>query len=107
MDFVVRLPRAPQEYDSILGGCWSLDKGHTLHSSKTVKIMYSVAKYAQLYLDEIVKPHRISVSIIFDRGPQFTSRFWEDFQEATGTRVVSSILSTPKQMACWRGLSKH
>jgi len=50
-----------------------------------IKTFYSVAKYAQLYLDKVVKLHEVPLSIISDRRPQFTSRFWKAFQEALGT----------------------
>ncbi|XP_015079806.1 uncharacterized protein LOC107023583 [Solanum pennellii] len=43
-------------------------------------------------MNEIVRLHGVLVSIIYDRGSQFTSRFWRSFQESLGTGVD---LSTP------------
>lgn len=43
-----------------------------------------MAKYMQLYLDEIMKLHGVLVSIISDRAPQFTSRFWKGLGNKSG-----------------------
>ncbi|XP_070015232.1 uncharacterized protein [Nicotiana sylvestris] len=51
-----------------------------------VKTTYGGVRYAQIFMNKIVLLHRVLVSIIFDRGSQFTSRFWKSFQEALGTR---------------------
>ena len=52
-----------------------------------VKTTYSVAQYTQLYIDEIVRLHRVPLSIISDRGAQFISHFWRTFQEALGRQL--------------------
>ena len=84
MDFVTGLPRTQRGYDSIWVIVDRLTKSaHFL----PVKMTYGVARYAQLYLSEIVRLHGVPTSIISDRGPQFTSRFWRVFQEALGTRL--------------------
>ena len=44
-----------------------------------------------IFIDEIVCHHGIPLSIISDRGAQFTSRFWRSFQEGLGTKVKLSI----------------
>ncbi|MCI68228.1 retrotransposon protein, partial [Trifolium medium] len=43
-----------------------------------------VPKLAKIYVEQIVKLHGIPSSIISDRDPRFTSRFWESLQEALG-----------------------
>ena len=40
-----------------------------------------------MYLDSIVALHGVPVSIVSDRGQQFTSRFWKKLQEALGTKL--------------------
>ena len=52
-----------------------------------VKATYSVAK---LYIKHIVCLHGVHISIVFDRGSVFTSRFWQKLQEAMGTRLEFS-----------------
>ena len=74
MDFVVGLPKTQKGHDSIWVIVDRLTKSaHFL----AVKTTYTVAQYAQMYLDSIVALHGVPASIVFDRGPQFTSRFWQ------------------------------
>nr|GEZ05233.1 hypothetical protein [Tanacetum cinerariifolium] len=47
-------------------------------------------KLARLYLKEVVTRHGIPVSIICDRDPSFTSKFWKAFQKAMGIRLDMS-----------------
>jgi len=46
--------------------------------------------YAELYFSQIVKLHRVRRTIISDRGPQFTARFWEHLHSLLGTKLVRS-----------------
>ncbi|KAG8481477.1 hypothetical protein CXB51_026210 [Gossypium anomalum] len=46
---------------------------------------YSLNKLAELYILEIVRLHGVPVSIVSDRDPSFTSRFWKKLQDALGT----------------------
>ncbi|MCI96011.1 retrotransposon protein, partial [Trifolium medium] len=46
-----------------------------------------VHKLAEIYVDQIVRLHGIPSSIVSDRDPWFTSRFWESLQEALGTKL--------------------
>ena len=41
-----------------------------------VNVKDYVEKLAQLYLDEIVRLHGVSIWIVSDQDPRFTSRFW-------------------------------
>ena len=61
-----------------------------------VKTTYSVEDYAKLYLTEIVRLHGVPLSIISDRGPQFTSIFWKLFQKGLGTQVNLSASFHPQ-----------
>ena len=56
----------------------------------------SVAQYAQLYIKHIVSLHGVPVSIVSDRGTQFTSRFWQKLQEAMGTQLDFSTAYHPQ-----------
>ncbi|XP_070026547.1 uncharacterized protein [Nicotiana sylvestris] len=51
---------------------------------------YTSERLAQIYIREIVRLHGVPVSIISDRGPQFTSHFWRAVQRELGTRVELS-----------------
>ena len=53
----------------------------------SVRLDYSMDRLAELYAYEIVRLHGIPLSIVFDRDPRFTSRFWKEFQSAMGTQL--------------------
>ena len=56
---------------------------------------------AKIYSDNIWKLHRIPRKILSDRGPQFTSKFIEEFTKALGTKrqlLTAYHLQTDGQM---------
>ncbi len=44
-------------------------------------------KVAKLLLDHVFLYHGLPKNIIFDRGPQFASKFWKKFFELSGEKV--------------------
>ena len=52
--------------------------------------------YAKFYINEIVRLYGVPLSIISDRGPQFTSDFWKSFQKGLGTQVNLSTAFHPQ-----------
>ena len=81
MDFVVGLLRCQNGYDAIWVIVDRLTKSaHFL----PMKNSDSVEKLAELYVKEIVRLHGTPVSIVSDRDPRFTSRFWPSLQRALG-----------------------
>ena len=52
-----------------------------------VRLDYSMDQLAELYVNEIVLLHGIPLSIVSDRDPRFTSRFWKELQSVLGTRL--------------------
>ncbi|WMV59018.1 hypothetical protein MTR67_052403 [Solanum verrucosum] len=61
-----------------------------------VKVSYSVEDYVKLFLGEMVRLHEVPLSIISDRGTQFTSQFWKSFQKGLGTKVKLSTNFHPQ-----------
>ena len=61
-----------------------------------VKTTYTAEQYAKLYLDVVVSLHEIPISIVTNRGSQFTSHFWRSFQQALGTQVHFSTAFHPQ-----------
>ena len=51
---------------------------------------------AKLYVKDIVRLHGALVTIVSDRGPRFTSRFWPSLQNAMGTKLKFSIAFHPQ-----------
>ncbi|CAM8931013.1 unnamed protein product [Rhodiola kirilowii] len=93
MDFVTGLPRTRKGYDSI----WVIvDRLTKTSHFIPVKISYLSEQYARIYIDEIVRLHGVPISIIFDRGTQFTSKFWRSVQEALGTQLHLSTAFHPQ-----------
>jgi len=55
-----------------------------------------MAKLAQLYIKEIVWLHGMPSSIVSDRDPRFTSRFWQTLQSAFGSKLTMSSVYHPQ-----------
>ena len=87
MDFIVVQPPTLVKFDSIWFIVDRLTKStHFLpeHAS------YTTEDYARLYIRELVRLHGVPLSIISDRGTQFTSQFCRAFQKGLGTQVYLS-----------------
>ena len=73
MDFVTGLPRTQRQHDAI----WVIVDRFTKSAHfLPVNVKDSLEKLAQLYVDEIVRLHGVPISIVSNRDPRFTSRFW-------------------------------
>jgi hypothetical protein len=84
MDFIVGLPHTQAGYDSI----WVIvDQLTKVAHFIPIKMTYSRAKLAELYMSRIVCLHRIPKNIVLDRGSQFTSKFWEKLHDSMDTKL--------------------
>ena len=84
MDLITGLPRTRRQHDSV----WVIVDRMTKPSRfLAVNTTYSAEDYAKIYINEIVRLHRVPLSIISNRGPQFTSHFWKSFRKVLGTQV--------------------
>ncbi|KAG8489111.1 hypothetical protein CXB51_017135 [Gossypium anomalum] len=93
MDFVSGLPLTPSKKDSV----WVIvDRLTKSAHFIPVRTDYSLQRLAKLYVAEIVRLHGVPVSIISDRDPRFTSRFWRKLHEALGTRLDFSTAFHPQ-----------
>jgi len=61
-----------------------------------MKVGQPVSKLVQLYINEIIRLHGTAVSIVSDRDPRFTSRFWESLQKCLGTQLRLSTSYHPQ-----------
>ena len=61
-----------------------------------MKINFSLERLTYLYVKEIVKMHGVPVSIVSDRDPRFTFRFWCSLQKALCTKLTFSIAFHPQ-----------
>ena len=55
-----------------------------------VRMTFTLEESYQLYIREIVRLHRVQMSIVLDRDPRFTTHFWKSFQKAVGTQLMMS-----------------
>ncbi|GJQ91448.1 putative reverse transcriptase domain-containing protein [Tanacetum coccineum] len=87
MDFVTKLPKTSQGYDTI----WVIVDRLTKSAIFTpIRETDPMDKLARIYLKEVVTRHGIPVSIICDRDPRFASNFWRSLQNALGTNLDMS-----------------
>ncbi|CAL1361076.1 unnamed protein product [Linum trigynum] len=93
MDFVYGLPRTQKKNDAI----WVIVDRLT-KSAHFIPIRWgcSLELLTKKYVEEIVRLHGVPVSIVSDRDPRFTSRFWKSLQEALGTRLNFSTAFHPQ-----------
>ena len=93
LDFVTHLPWSVRGHDSIWVIVDRLTKcAHFLPINQKM----SLDKMAELYVREIVRLHGVLESIVSDRDPRFTSRFWQSLQNALGTQLRMSSAYHPQ-----------
>ena len=93
MDFVVGLPGSSHGHDMI----WVIvDRLMKSAHFLAARARDSLEKLARLYLNEVVRLHGVPISIVSDRDPIFTSRFWPKLPEAFGTTLKFSTAYHPQ-----------
>jgi hypothetical protein len=93
MDFIVGLPNTSRHHDSI----WVImDRLTKTTHFLPVHTTHRALKYAEIYIDQIVRLHGIQRTIVSDRGAPFVARFWEQLQESLGTHVIRGSAYHPQ-----------
>ncbi|GKA80176.1 reverse transcriptase domain-containing protein [Tanacetum coccineum] len=87
MDFITKLPKSSQGYDTIWVVVDRLNKSVIFVPMRKTDPM---EKLARMYLKDVVTRHRIPVSIICDRDPRFASNFWRSLQKDLGNSLDMS-----------------
>nr|GEU37147.1 hypothetical protein [Tanacetum cinerariifolium] len=89
MDFITKLPKSSQGFDTI----WVI-VDQLIKSAHFLPIRENdpLDKLARLYLNMIVVRHETPISIICDHDGRFTLNFWRSFQKALGTDISMSIV---------------
>ena len=93
MDFVTGFPKSRWGHDVIWVVVDRLTK--STHFLPT-RMDQPVQKFAEQYVKEIVRLHGAPVSIVLNRDPRFTSRFWKSLQERMGTQLKLSTAYHPQ-----------
>ena len=92
-DFVFKLPPTVQRHDGIWVVVDRLTKSaHFL----PIREKFSPRKLAELFMNHIVSLHGVPVSIISDREPRFTSRFWKGLMKELGVKLNLSTAFHPQ-----------
>ena len=77
MDFVSILLRMSRGYNSV----WVIvDRLTKAAHFLAVKTTHTLTTLSRLYIEEIVRLHRVPLSIISDRDTRFVSEFWWSLQ---------------------------
>jgi hypothetical protein len=94
LDFIVGLPRTAKGYGSIW---FIIDLLTKIAHFLPVKVKYTVATYAELYIARILSLHGVPKTIVSDRGPQFVSKFWEELHKVwiLSCSIVRPIILKP------------
>ena len=93
MDFVFNLPPITQIHDDIWVVVDRLTKSaHFL----PIHEKFSPKKLAELFMNYIASLHGVLVSIILDRDPLFTSRFWKGLMKELGVKLNLSTAFHPQ-----------
>ncbi|GKF33278.1 putative reverse transcriptase domain-containing protein, partial [Tanacetum coccineum] len=93
MDFVTKLHKSSQGYDTIWVIVDRLTKSAIFVPMREADPM---EKLARIYLKEVVTRHGIPVSIICKRDPRFASNSWRSLQKALGTSLDMSTAYHPQ-----------
>ncbi|KAA0059508.1 DNA/RNA polymerases superfamily protein [Cucumis melo var. makuwa] len=93
MDFLFGLPRTSSGHD----GIWVIvDRLTKTTRFIPIKMTSTLDQLARLYVDKIVSQYGVPVSIVSDRDPRFTSKFWHSLQKAMGTGLKFSTSFHPQ-----------
>nr|GFB89478.1 reverse transcriptase domain-containing protein [Tanacetum cinerariifolium] len=93
MDFITKLPKTTNGYDTI----WVIVDRLTKYAHfLPMRENDPMEKLIKLYIKEVVTRHSFPVSIISDRDGRFTSLFWQALHKALGTRLDMSTTYHPK-----------
>lgn len=93
MNFIVGLPKTSKGNYSI----WVIvDRLTKVAHFIPIKASYGGDKQAWLYIDNILKLHGVHKRIVSDRGPQFTSKFWNSLHKSLGSTLDYSSAYRPQ-----------
>jgi transposase InsO family protein len=92
MDFIDGLPQSRQ-FNCILVIVDKLSKyAHFIPLTHP----YMASKVADLFVDLVYRLHGMPQSLVSDRDPVFTSKFWQSIFRATGTQLRMSTANHPQ-----------
>ncbi|KAJ8764422.1 hypothetical protein K2173_006162 [Erythroxylum novogranatense] len=88
-------PGMKRQVAEFVSRCMTCQQVKAEHQAPVVRENNTLDQLAQKYVAEIVRLHGVPVSIVSDRDPRFTSRFWRSLHSAMGTRLNFSTTFHP------------
>ncbi|GJV94750.1 putative reverse transcriptase domain-containing protein [Tanacetum coccineum] len=92
MDFLTKLPKTTNGYDTI----WVIDRLTKSAHFLPMRENDPMEKLIKLYMKEAVTRHSVPISIISDHDGRFTSLFWQALHKTLGTRLDMSTAYHPE-----------
>ncbi|GJP63604.1 hypothetical protein CLOP_g20677 [Closterium sp. NIES-67] len=93
LDFITGLPPTSSGHDAILVVIDKFSKmGHFIPTHTTAR----TEETAQLFVRHIISQHGIPTTLISDRDPKFTSKFWKELMSLLGTKLAMSSAYHPQ-----------
>ncbi|GJV96520.1 putative reverse transcriptase domain-containing protein [Tanacetum coccineum] len=93
MDFITKLPKSSQGYDT----SWVIvDRLTKSAIFVPIRETNPMERLTRMYLKEVATRHGIPVSIFCDRDPRFASNFWRSLQKALGTNLDMNTAYHPQ-----------
>ncbi|GJP47591.1 hypothetical protein CLOM_g6773 [Closterium sp. NIES-68] len=87
LDFITRLPTTTSGHDAMLVVIDKFSKmGHFIPTHTTAR----TEETAQLFVRYTISQHGIPTTLISDRDPKFTSKFWKQLMSLLGTKLAMS-----------------
>jgi hypothetical protein len=93
LDFITQLPKTRSGNDCIVVMVDKFTKMVHYHATKTT---IGAVKAADIFFLEVVRHHGIPLSIVSDRDPRFTSKFWRALWKQLGTKLAMSTAFHPQ-----------
>ncbi len=92
-DFIVKLPKTKNVFDSNTTYVDRLSRGVHFIPPKDSDTAVDVAN---AFFSNLFKHHGMPDSIVSDRGPKFTSKFWKRLTELCGVKLKMSYSRNPQ-----------
>ncbi|GJP33882.1 hypothetical protein CLOM_g18386 [Closterium sp. NIES-68] len=98
LDFITGLPPTTSDHDAILVVIDKFSKmGHFIPTHMTAR----TEETAQLFVRYIISQHGIPTTLISDRDPKFTCKFWKELMSLLRTKLAMSSAYHPQTDSGW------
>ena len=87
MDLITHLPKTKASHDALLVVMDYLTKMVILRPTFCIASAVDIAK---LFVDSVVRVHKLPKTIVSDRDSRFTSHFWRELFKNIGTTLAMS-----------------